>query len=143
MEFAAHTAFLDPLTGTGYLVLPRPATDVPAPQDPLVEAAWGRCLDSDDGTDGTGVAVGLSLYEADRRSAFEHLAEQGWEPLLDDDGEIEEAGWTTDGRRAICVYSIPAEGEPGLEALQCALMALDIASDVHVRVRDADESRTD
>ncbi|MEU8223702.1 hypothetical protein [Kribbella sp. NPDC048915] len=137
MEFAAHTAYLDPLTGTGYLVLPRPSTDVPAPQDPLVEAAWDNCLEGAEGE------AGLSLYEADLRSAFEHLAQDGWEPLLDDAGEIEEAGWTTDGRRALCLYAVPFGGEPDLESLQCALLALDIASDVHVRVHDADEKRAD
>ncbi|TCC26876.1 hypothetical protein [Kribbella speibonae] len=131
VEFAAHTAYLDPLTGTGYLVTPRPATDVPAPQDPLVEAAWTDCLD------GQARPAGLSLYDADRHSALEHLATEGWEPLLDETGEMEEAGWTTDGRRAVCLYAMPAGGEPRVEALHRALLALDIASGVHVRVRQA------
>lgn len=129
VEFAAHTAYLDPLTGTGYLVLPRPESDVPAPQDPLVEAAWASCLEAENRP------AGLSLYGADRRSAFDELASEGWEPLLDEEGEIEEAGWTTDGRRAVCLYAAPAAGEPCVEALHRALLALDIASDVHVRVR--------
>ena len=131
VEFAAHAAYLDPLTGTGYLVMPSPTTDVPAPQDPLVEAAWIDCLDGQDRP------AGLSLYDADRHSALEHLATEGWEPLLAETGEMEEAGWTTDGRRAVCLYAMPATGEPCVEALHRALLALDIASGVHVRVRQA------
>jgi hypothetical protein len=37
--FAAHTAYLDPEAGTGYLVKPLPENDVPAPRDPFVEVA--------------------------------------------------------------------------------------------------------
>lgn len=136
LEFAAHTAYLDPVTGTGYLVTPRPQNDVPAPEDPLVEAAWSDCL-------GGHAPAGLSLYDADRRDAFEHLACEGWEPLLDEDGGIEEAGWTTDGRRALCLYAMPTGGEPCVEALHRALTALDIASDVHVRVRPQDSPGAD
>lgn len=44
VEFAAHTAYLDPLTGIGYLLTPRPGTDVSALVDPLVEAAWSERL---------------------------------------------------------------------------------------------------
>ncbi|WP_329001015.1 hypothetical protein OHA18_42110 [Kribbella sp. NBC_00709] len=135
VEFAAHTAYLDPVTGTGYLVTPRPQNDVPAPEDPLVEAAWSDCL-------GGRTRDGLSLYDADRREGLAHLAEEGWEPLLDEAGEIEEAGWTTDGRRALCLYAMPTAGEPCVEALHHALTALDIASDVHVRVR-RENSRDD
>jgi hypothetical protein len=135
VEFAAHTAYLDPLTGTGYLVTPRPTTDVPAPQGPLVEAVWKDCLD------GQNRPAGLSLYDADRRSALEHLATEGWEPLLDETGDMEEAGWTTDGRRAVCLYAMPAAGEPCVEALHRALLALDIASGVHVRVHKAADER--
>jgi hypothetical protein len=134
VEFAAHTAYLDPVTGTGYLVVPRPETDVPAPQDPLVEAAWAGCLEAEIHP------AGLSLYDADRRSAFDQLAGEGWRPLLDEEGEIEEAGWTTDGRRAVCLYAIPAADEPCMEALHRALLALDIASDVHVRVRQTPDN---
>ncbi|MER7243160.1 hypothetical protein [Kribbella sp. NPDC000426] len=128
VEFAAHTAYLDPITGTGYLVTPHPDTDVPPPEDPLVEAAWSGSLYEDD------QPGRLSLYDADLRGALNHLASEGWEPLLDEIGEIEEAGWTTDGRRALCLYAMPAT-EPCVEALHRALTALDIASDVHVRVR--------
>lgn len=39
VEFASHTAYLDPLTGVGYLVTPRPGTDVGPFADPLIEAA--------------------------------------------------------------------------------------------------------
>ena len=42
VEFAAHTAFLDPVTGIGYLVLPPAGSDIEALSDPLVEAAWSE-----------------------------------------------------------------------------------------------------
>ncbi|TDU83275.1 hypothetical protein EV138_5737 [Kribbella voronezhensis] len=124
VEFAAHTAYLDPRTGTGYLITPRPESDV---ADPLTESG------------------GQSLYDADRQAAFDHLAIEGWEPLLDEHGDIERAGWTTDDRLGLCLYCVPTAGEPSLEALSRALMALDIAAHLSTRSRHEtnDQSRTD
>ncbi|MGW7680789.1 hypothetical protein ACWGID_08645 [Kribbella sp. NPDC054772] len=39
-EFAAHVAYLEPETGIGLLVAPRPDTDVAAPDDWFIEVAW-------------------------------------------------------------------------------------------------------
>ena len=134
IEFAAHTAYLDPRTGTGYLITPPPESDVAAPEDPLVAAAWSNSLHQH------GRAGGLSLHEADRRGALDHLTQEGWEPLLDEYGEIEQAGWTMDGRLALCLYGSPTAGEPCLEALSRALMALDIAAGIGSRHRQPVES---
>ncbi len=120
VEFAAHTAYLDPRTGTGYLITPWPESDV---ADPLTEG------------------VGQSLHEADQQAAFDHLAIDGWEPLLDEHGEIERAGWTTDGRLGLCLYCVPTAGEPSLETLSRALMALDIAADLSNRSRHAADNQ--
>jgi hypothetical protein len=38
--FAAHTAYLDPMTGAGLLVQPDPANDVDPPDGLLGERVW-------------------------------------------------------------------------------------------------------
>lgn len=124
VEFAAHTAYLDPLTGVGYLVAPRPETDVDALIDPLVEAAWSERLE---GFDGSGP---LSLHAADRQRALAHLSELGWALLYNEDGYVETAGRTTDGREALCIYADPETPDPSLDAIDCAVIALDIAADL-------------
>ena len=136
IEFAAHTAYLDPRTGTGYLITPPPESDVAAPEDPLVEAAWSNSLHEH------GRAGGLSLHEADRRGALEYLAHEGWKPLLDEHGKIEQAGWTADGRLALRLYGSPTAGEPCLETLSRALMALDIAAGLASRSRHHADAQT-
>jgi hypothetical protein len=122
VEFAAHTAYFDPLTGVGYLVTPRPDDDVDAPIDPLVEAAWSERL-ADPGPTGH-----LTLHQADRERALSQLAELGWTLLYDEDGAIETAGRTLDGCEVQCVYADPAIPDPTFEAIDCAVIALDIAA---------------
>lgn len=124
VEFAAHTAYLDPLTGVGYLVAPRPETDVDALIDPLVEAAWSERLE------GVGGLAPLSLHAADRERALSHLSELGWALLYNEDGYVETAGRTTDGREALCIYADPETPDPSLDAIDCAVIALDIAADL-------------
>lgn len=121
VEFAAHTAYLDPRTGTGYLVAPRPETDVAAPEDPFVEVAWSEQLN-----DYCRIG-GLSLHAADRQRALTQLAQEGWQLLRDELGVAERAGRTTDGRPVVCLYGETTE-EPTLVALRRALMALGIAA---------------
>jgi hypothetical protein len=127
VEFAAHTAYLDPGTGTGYLITPQPESDVAAPTDPLVEAAWSGSLHD------RVRSSGLSLHAADRRCALDRLADEGWQLLLDEYGEVEQAGRTGDGRVAFCLYGRPAAGPPRLESITRALMALDIAAGLAAR----------
>lgn len=127
VDFAAHVAYLDPATGTGYLVVPRPELDIAALDDTLLEAARS------DGHADVGRSVRLSLHAADRESALRHLAEDGWAPLLDEHGRIESAGRTAAGLEVLCLHGPPPAEEPTLEAIRCAVIALDLAADVHVR----------
>ena len=132
LDFAAHTAYLDPLTGTGYLVMPRAESDVEALQDPLVEAAWSGHLSDLDETGG------LSLHSADRRRAMSGLEQMGWSLLRDEDGEVEIAGRTSDGRQAVCLYGPPVVEQPTLDALDRAIIALDIAADLDLQSQHSD-----
>jgi hypothetical protein len=120
VEFATHTAYLDPRTGTGYLVTPDPELDIPAPDDPFVG--------------------GLSLHTADWRRAMSHLEEDGWQLLYDDEGRVERAGLTADGRAVVCLFGAPTADQPSLETLRRALIALDLAAGVNPATRhEADE----
>lgn len=115
VEFASHTAYLDPRTGTGYLVTPDPELDIPAPDDPFVG--------------------GLSLHTADWRRALSHLEEDGWQLLYDDEGRVERAGLTAGGRTVVCLYAAPTADQPSLETLRLALIALDLAAGVNPTTR--------
>ncbi|MGW1342765.1 hypothetical protein ACWCOV_17075 [Kribbella sp. NPDC002412] len=119
VEFASHTAYLDPRTGTGYLVTPDPERDIPAPDEPFVG--------------------GLSLHTADWRRALSHLEEEGWELLYDDEGKVERAGLTGDGRTVVCLFGPPEGKQPSLETLRRALIALDLAADVDPTTRHTDD----
>ena len=72
IEFAAHVAYLDPRTGSGLLVRPKPADDL---------------------------SVGMvSLHAADWDHVIAELDRLGWEPTEDDDGLPMFDGMTTGGR---------------------------------------------
>ena len=77
ITFAAHVAYLDPMTGGGVLVRPKPADDLSLGMPSLHAADWDRAID--------------------------HLRGLGWEPAEDEDGDETPrfAGMTTDGRDAI------------------------------------------
>jgi hypothetical protein len=120
VEFATHTAYLDPRTGTGYLVTPDPEHDIPAPDDPFVG--------------------GLSLHTADWRRAMSHLEEDGWQLLYDDEGRVERAGRTADGRTVVCLFGSPTAEQPSLETLRRALIALDLAAGVDPTTRHPEDS---
>jgi hypothetical protein len=106
ITFAAHVAYLDPMTGQGLLVRPKFADDL-----------------SMGGMD--------SLQAADWNSAMHHLRGLGWEPLEDEDGDGTPmfAGVTTDGRDAIALYghesvtSIPSIMELAEAGTELASMA--------------------
>ncbi|MFI7068405.1 hypothetical protein ACIBL3_45980 [Kribbella sp. NPDC050124] len=119
VTFAAHCAYLDSRIGTGYLVAPAPESDLAAPTTSLVEA------------------TGSSLYAADLRHALGYLSEEGWGLLLDENGDVEQAGRTADGGAVLCLYGEPAAGEPCLESLSRSLTALDIAVGLDDRRRRA------
>lgn len=118
-EFAAHVAYLEPETGTGLLVVPRPDTDVLVPDDWDPEV--GRSAGS----------RGLSLQSADRAYALEQLGRDGWRLLDDEKGLTEPAGWTADARLAVCLSATRRSGQQlVLEDLQYAITALHIAADL-------------
>jgi len=92
VEFATHTAYLEPVTGMGVLVVPRPDVDITAADD------W--CASWNDGP-----AVGLSVQAADRANALQVLAAAGWTLLEAADGALQLAGHTADGCPAVCLYA--------------------------------------
>lgn len=78
IQFASHVACLDPMTGEGLLVRPKPADDLTMGMPSLHESGWG--------------------------AAIAHLRGLGWEPTADDDGSPMLAGITADGRDIIGLY---------------------------------------
>lgn len=80
IKFAAHVAYLDPMTGEGLLVRPKPADDLSLSM--------------------------VSLHAADWDAAITHLRGLGWEPTADDDGSPMLAGTTADGRDIIGLYGL-------------------------------------
>lgn len=130
VEFAAHTAYLDPAVGTGFLVTPRPETDVEAPEDALVEAAWSLLLSD------PRPQAGLSLQLADKLHALSELEREGWKVLHDEHGNVENAGVTIDGCVVVCLYDSRSLAEPTLDELHRSLTALSIAADLQPRSGD-------
>lgn len=81
IRFAAFTAHLDPMTGQGLLVMPRPEDDL----------SLG----------------GVGLHEADWNHVIAELDRLGWEPTEDDEDEevgVCYDGDTIDGRAVIGLY---------------------------------------
>lgn len=93
LTFAAHTAYLEPMTGGGVLVRPKPADDLSMGMPSLHAADWDRAMD--------------------------HLRGLGWEPVADDDELPMFAGMTADGRDACLLRTDePITSEPTPE--ECA-----------------------
>lgn len=100
---AAHVAHLDPMTGSGVLVLPSPADDI-----------W----------------LGGSLNGTDWDSAVRSLAALGWEPLLGDDDCWIEEGQTRQGCPVVALVASDAFiGTPTLSEVIDARTALLRAAD--------------
>ena len=93
LRFACHVAHLDPVTGSGLLVLPRPEDDQ---------------------------AVGLpSLHGASWDYVLRELDQLGWELAEDEDGGLCHEGLTPDGREIVGLYGRePITSDPSLE--ECA-----------------------
>ena len=124
VQFAAHCAYLDTETGTGYLVVPSVTRDVPPPRDPLVEAAWFGDIEN----------AGTSLHTADRRHALRELEEAGWELLCSENGTVEIAGTTVEGGCALCLFGPSRQEHPSLADLARSIVALDVAAGISVRL---------
>lgn len=112
LNFSAHEAHLDPLTGLGLLVLPHADTDVDDPFD-----------DS-----------GYSLHWSDFEAVGRALASDGWSPVpAADDDEFSLGAWLTvgvrpDGREVVALAcGSPVVDEPAVEEL--------LAVDVELRLR--------
>ena len=90
ITFASHVAYLDPMTGGGLLVRPKPADDLSLSM--------------------------VSLHAADWDAAIGHLRGLGWEPVADVDELPMFAGMTSDGRDAILLRTDePITSEPTSE----------------------------
>jgi len=93
LTFAAHVAHLDPMTGSGLLVLPRPADDV---ADPF--------------------AVMGSLHSSGWGNVIAQLDAMGWEPTQGEDGGVCVDGYLADGRQVIGLFGRePITSNPSLD----------------------------
>jgi hypothetical protein len=123
VESAAHTAYLEPRTGAGFLLLPAGETDISA-EDGFAGVAWPSEWNDVP-------AAGLSLQSADLVCLLDRLALSGWTLLEDELGDAEVAGESVSGRRAVCLFAVRAcYGQLVLEDLQQALTALHAAADL-------------
>lgn len=95
IAYACHTAYLDPMTGSGLLVRPNPRDDI--------------------------YPGGLSgsLHEADWNHAMKDLDARGWEPSENEDGDgWVLAGHTKEGNEVIGLYGRePIIGDPSIEQM--------------------------
>jgi len=92
IAYACHTAYLNPLTGSGLLVRPRPELDLRT----------------------TGLAP--SLHEADWNHAMRDLDARGWEPTESERGAIAVDSYMPDGREVIGLHGRhPIIAEPTIE----------------------------
>jgi hypothetical protein len=99
LDLNTHTAYLDVLTGEGFLVLPLPADD----------------LDLD----------GVSLHGAAELDALRRLAALGYELSEDEQGEPWlRVGFTADGREVVGLYGVdPVSTMPTMEQQAKSLAA--------------------
>lgn len=100
LAYTCHTAYVDPMTGVGVLVLPRSDDDVtgaPAPK-----------------------SYPLSLHEAEFGSVVRQLGRQGWWVLDGEDGEWMEEGRTEDGCLVIALYGDSIQSGLGIVELMRA-----------------------
>lgn len=98
LNFVVHTAYLDPMTGSGLLVQPHPDEDIDPPDGILGERVWLPSIGQ------YGHQPALSLHWADWESAMRELHQINWSLLEGDDGLPEIVGSTNDGRQAIGLY---------------------------------------
>lgn len=117
IDYACHVAVLDPMTGSGLLVLPRPGDDVALP----TTEAPAR-------TSGAYAPVSEWLHDADFAAVLADLDRRGWEPLEDDGGGMLHEGWTEDGREVVGLYgSDPIQSHVFIEEVAQAHVELHAA----------------
>jgi|SRR5664280_377740 len=100
VRYACHTAYLDPFTGEGVLVLPLPADDMHV--------------------------TGPSLHASDWDAVIDDLTANGWQPSESETGEWIFDGVTADdGRDVIGLFGLdPIVSEPSLEEMATASLEL-------------------
>jgi len=106
VRYACHTAYLEPFTGEGLLVLPLPTDDMQAFFPSLHESDWGAVI--------------------------EDLTANGWQPSESSEtGEWVFDGDTAEGRDAIGLYGLdPIIGNPSLDERIRALTELMVLAGV-------------
>ena len=105
VRYACHTAYLDPFTGEGLLVLPLPADDMHV--------------------------SGPSLHASDWEAVIDNLTANGWQPSESETGEWVFDGDTAEGRDAIGLYGLdPIISDPSLEERCRALAELMVLAGV-------------
>ena len=95
VTYACHTAYLDPMTGSGLMTRPNPEDDLR-----------------------TG-GLSESLREADWNNAMRDLNARGWEPSMDEEGDrILVDSHLPDGSEVIALYGRnPIIGDPSFEEM--------------------------
>lgn len=121
VEFTAHTAYLDPLTGIGHLLTPCPGTDIGA-----LWTLWSTLP----GPRGCTIWNGRCTCRCTAPIACMRSLSSGSQAVRRVGLPVEIASSTADGRQAPCVYGEPTAENPTLEVLDCATVALDIAADL-------------
>ena len=93
VRYACHTAYLEPFTGEGLLVLPLPSDDMHL--------------------------SGPSLHASDWEAVIDDLTANGWQPSESEEtGEWVFDGDTAEGRDAIGLYGLdPIISDPSLEEM--------------------------
>jgi hypothetical protein len=92
VRYACHTAYLDPFTGQGELVLPLPADDMHM--------------------------TGPSLHASDWEAVIDDLTANGWQPSESETGEWVFDGETVEGRDIIGLFGLdPIVSDPSLEEM--------------------------
>lgn len=109
ITYAAHVAYLDPMTGQGLLVLPEPTDDLYglATADPSAPIP------------GAVSAEAYSLHSADLASAVRDLRAAGWVLAEDEDGWTPlTVGEDAHGRAVVALCGLsPIIGEPSLDEM--------------------------
>lgn len=107
---AAHVAYLNPMTGIGMLVCPRPDDDMRGPAVP------GRVVN------GLQTVQRASLHESDRDAIVRRLYELGWTFAEDESGSEIAEGATADGREVLGLLcsAEPIIARPTMEELAAA-----------------------
>lgn len=101
IDHACHTAYLDPMSGQGLLLLPAPEDDVSSLE-----------------------GFGADLHHADYDAVTRDLDVRGWEMQEDDETGMPwtHVGYAADGRQAVALYGLdPITSTPNLEQLAASM----------------------